>query len=259
MAHKLYDNFILANKINDMLESKINIRNFMTIDNSLAEDAGMKKIINRYSYNGGVETLGMGEGNTTAGEVSFTTEEYVAETTQGHFFYYDEQAMADPMVVEVAMYGQATAMTNEMVNRYFEELDKATLKQTYTKFTYDTVVDAIALMNIEEESGLFLVVGNDLKATLRKDSDFKASQMGEILYNGQIGTICGVPIVVSRAVPTGVAYLATKEAITLFTKKDSEVEQTRDANHRKNDVYMRKVNVIALTDATKLVKITKSA
>lgn len=260
MAHKLYPNFVLENKITEILNTKLAVRNLMTIDQSLSAEAGMKKVINKYTYNGGVETLAMGEGNTTSGEVSFTPVEYVVETTQGHFFYYDEQVMTDPMVVDVAMNGQATVMVNDINSRYFEELAKANLVQNYTtKFSYEAVVDAIALMNIEDESGLFLVIGNDLKAVIRKDADFKSAQMGEILFNGQIGTICGVPVIVSKLTPAGEAYLATKEAITLFVKKESEVEQERDANVRKNDVYMRKVNVMALTDATKVVKIVKGA
>ena len=114
-------------------------------------------------------------------------------------------------------------------------------------------------MNIEDEAGLFLIIGTGLKAEIRKDTDFKASRLGEILYNGQIGDICGVPVVVSKLCPADTAYLATKEAVTCFVKKDSEVEQARDAETRTNTVIMRKVNLIALTDETKVVKLTKQA
>ena len=53
----------------------------------------------------------------------------------------------------------------------------------------------------------------------------------------------------------GKAFLATKEAVTVFTKKGSETEQERDANIRKNTVYARKVMLVALTDATRVVEI----
>ena len=49
----------------------------------------------------------------------------------------------------------------------------------------------------------------------------------------------------------------TKEAITCFIKKDSEVEQERNANTRTNWIYGRRVYVVALTDATKIAKIVK--
>ena len=67
--------------------------------------------------------------------------------------------------------------------------------------------------------------------------------------------ISGVPVIVSKLTPKGEAFLATKEAITLFVKKDSEVEQEREANKRLNSVFMRKVHLVALTDATKVVRI----
>ena len=63
-------------------------------------------------------------------------------------------------------------------------------------------------------------------------------------------------VIVSKLTPKGEAFLATKEAITFFVKKDSEVEQVREANKRLYSVFMRKVHLVALTDATKVVRIT---
>ena len=50
----------------------------------------------------------------------------------------------------------------------------------------------------------------------------------------------------------------TNEAVTLFLKKDVEVEQDRDADKRKNSVYLRDCYVCALTDATKACRITEA-
>mgnify|MGYP000668287047 CR=1 FL=1 len=51
--------------------------------------------------------------------------------------------------------------------------------------------------------------------------------------------------------------MATKEAVTLFNKKGTEVEQERDPNTRENSIYSRKYYLAALTDETKDVKIFK--
>jgi len=152
-------------------------------------------------------------------------------------------------------------MVNHMNTAFFTELGKATLSQTYAKdgaISYDTVVDAIAKMELEDESGLFIVIGTDLKASLRKDSDFVSARQGEIIFNGQIGSVAGIPVVVSKLCPEGTAYVADKNAVTLFVKKESEVEQERDAEHRKNTVILRKVGLVALTDSSKVVKITEA-
>ena len=259
MANTVYPNFVLESRLSDLLNTKLNTRSLMTIDDSLTESAGMIKKINTYTYTGKVEKVTKGNKNTTRGAVSYTTKQYEVEVSQQVFDYYDEEFMQDPKVVEMGMNGASTLMVNDMNEKYFAELKKATLNHKYTdKFSYDAVVDAIQLMNLEDEAGLFLIIGTDLKAEVRKDPDFKAARQGEILFNGQIGNISGVPVLVSKLVPKDTAYLATKEAVTLFTKKDSEVEQERDGEIRQNTIIMRKVNLVALTDATKVVKITKN-
>lgn len=268
--HVLYDNYVLENKVEDMLETMLAVRNLMTIDNSLVAEAGMKKIIHKYDYEGQVERLAMGEGNTVSGKVTFEEVEYEVALAQQQFSYFDEQAMKDPMVVEVGLKGAATTMVNDMNNQFFAELAKATIELPIAgeALCYDDIVDAIALMQVqntiggvtvENENGLVLLIGSDLKAEIRHDEDFKRANQGEMLFSGQVGSICDIPVVHSRMVPEGVAYLLTKEAVTLFVKKESEVEQDRQANIRRNDVYLRKVNLCALTDATKLVKIKKNA
>ena len=260
MANTVYQNFVLESRLSDLLNTKLNTRSLMTVDNSLTESAGMIKKINTYTYTGKVEKLAKGAKNTTRGAVSYTPKQYEVEVSQQVFDYYDEEFMQDPKVVEMGMNGAATLMVNDMNEKYFAELKKATLSHKVTgAFNYDAVVDAIQLMNLEDEAGLFLIIGNDLKAEVRKDEDFKAARQGEMLFNGQIGSICGVPVLVSKLVPANTAYLATKEAVTLYTKKDSEVEQERQGEIRQNTVIMRKVNLVALTDATKVVKITKQA
>lgn len=257
MANTVYDNFVLESKLKDILSTKLNTKTLMTIDNSLTESAGMIKKVNTYTYTGKVEKLAKGAKNTQRGAITYTSTPYTVKVAQQVFDYYDEEFMQDPHVLDYGLEGAAQVMVNDMTADFFTEIAKATLSQTYTsgQFSYDVVVDAIEKMNIEDESGLFLLVGNDLKAQIRKDADFKAKELGKVIADGAIGTLCGVPVIHSKAVPADTAYLATREAVTLFTKKDNEVEQERDGEERKNTVIMRKVNLVALTDATKVVKI----
>ena len=51
----------------------------------------------------------------------------------------------------------------------------------------------------------------------------------------------------------------TNEAVKLFMKKDVEVEQDRDADKRKNSVYLRTAYICALVDATKICKVNEAA
>ena len=53
--HKIYENFVLENKIEDMLTTGIDMNAYMTADYTLAENAGMKKVVNVYTATGDVE------------------------------------------------------------------------------------------------------------------------------------------------------------------------------------------------------------
>lgn len=256
MAHVLFENEILSNKLNDILITAVDLNNYMTIDTSMTENAGMKKVINTYTSVGTIEELAMGEGNKTSLEVSFTPVEYEVKTYQGKFAFYDEQEMTDPMIVDVGLTNQAKDMVNEFTEKAIAEFEKATLSQEAAAWSFDVVVDAIAKMNLEDEAGLFLLISPADKAAFRKALKDDLSYTEGFVRTGYIGSVCGVPVVVSKAVPAGKGYLATKEAVTTFIKKASETEYLRDADTRNNTYWIRKVAVVALTDATKVVKVT---
>ena len=254
MAHQVYENIVLSNKINDILTTAVNLNNYMTIDTSMAESAGMKKVVNTYTSTGSVEELAMGEGNTGALEVSFTPAEYTVKTYQGKFAFYDEQEMTDPVIVDTGLQHSADAMVNEFTAKAIAEFDKAQA-HTGSAWSFDVVVDAIAKMNLEDESGLFLLISPADKAAFRKALKDDLSYSEGFVRTGYIGSVAGVPVIVTKAVPAGKGYLATKDAVTVFIKKDTETEYERDADKRNNQYWVRKFAVVALTDATKAVKI----
>jgi hypothetical protein len=215
----------------------------------------MTKTINVYTYNGAAEELGVGEGNSTRGSVSYKGTDYTVKMVQQAFDYADEDFMKDNNVVDMGVKGATQLMTNKMTADFYAEAAKATLSHSAATLSYDAIVDAIAKLNIEDESGLFVVISPAQKAELRKDADYVAARMGEVVYNGQVGTIAGIPVIVSKAAEN--AYVMSKDAVKLFIKKDVEVEQDRDADTRTNSIYLRSAYICALVDATKVCKIVK--
>ena len=256
----VYDNEVLENKIADILETGLDAMTFMTVDRDLQHNAGMKKVIHTYNYKGAVEAVAEGQATTDKAKLTFAEKEYVVKVKQEEFEYTDEQFMKDPMILEAGLKGAGTSMVNDLNNDFFTEIAKTTTLSTYSNaIKYDDIVDAIAKMNLEDETGLFVLINPKQKAEIRKDPDFKASRMGEIIHTGQIGDISGIPVAVSKKVPADTVFVATKEAVTCFVKKEVEVEQDRIKNKRINSIIPRKVGLVALTDATKAVKITKEA
>ena len=257
MAHIIYDNFVLENKVEEMVKTQIDMNNYLTPDYSLAESAGMVKKVNVYDATGAVEELAMGEGNTDANdiEVGFVQREYRVKTTQGRFPYYDEQEMSDPMVVEVGLQKIAALMVNDLTDKAIAEMSKAKIQKVVSAWNFDTFADAIALYPYENEEGLFCLINPAQKAAIRKALNNNLQYVEGFARTGYIGTVCNVPIIVSKAVPEGEAYLGTSKAITCFLKKGVEMEQTRDADKRKNTITARKVMLVALTDATRMIKL----
>ena len=261
MANTVYANKVLEAKAKDLLTTSVNTRNLMTVDNSLAQNVGMTKTINVYTYTGEAEELAAGVGNTASkrGSIAYKGTDYTVKMVQQAFDYLDEDFMKDNTIVDNMLKGANQVMVNKMTSDFITEAKKATLGVTFaTAIGYDVIVDAISALNVEDESGIFIVIPNAWKAALRKDADYKSARMGEVIYNGQVGTICGIPVIATEALTTE-AFVMTKEAIKLFMKKDVEVEQDRDADKRKNSVYLRTAYIVAMVDATKICKVSKSA
>ena len=253
MANTVFANKVIEAKAKDLLTTSVNTRSLMAIDNELAAEAGMTKTIHTYTYTGAAEEVGVGEGNSTRGSVSYIPNDYTVKMVQQAFDYQDEDFMKDNNVVDMGVKGATQTMTNKMTADFMAECAKATLSHTATELTYDAIVDAIAKLNVEDESGLFIIINPEKKAELRKDADYVAARMGEVVYNGQVGSVAGIPVIVSKAAED--AYVMSKDAVKLFMKKDVEVEQERDADTRTNSIYLRSAYIVALVDATKICKI----
>ena len=268
MANTVYPNKIIEAKAKDLLTTAINARSLMTIDNSLAGTAGMIKTINTYTYTGTAEEVAAGAGNTASnrGSIAYVGKDYTVKMVQQAFDYLDEDFMKDNLIVDMGIKGATQVMTNKMTADFYAALAEKNGGSglvkgvTFAKngaLNYDVIVDAISELNLEDESKIFIVIPNAWKADLRKDADYKAARQGEVIYNGQVGAIAGIPVIATKAL-TDKAYVMTNEAVTLFIKKDVEVEQDRDADKRKNSIYLRDCYVCALTDATKACRITEA-
>ena len=257
MANTVFENKVIEAKAKDLLTTAVNTRSLMTVDNSLAQEAGMTKTINVYTYSGQAEELDVGEGNTNRGSIAYVGTDYTVKMVQQAFDYFDEDFMKDNTIVDNMLKGANQVMVNKMTADFITEVGKATISAPFATFGYEAIVDGISALNVEDESKLFVVIPNAWKAQLRKDADYKAARMGEVVYNGQVGTICGIPVIATKAL-TDAAYVMTAEAVKLFMKRDVEVEQDRDADHRKNSVYLRTAYIVALEDATKIAKLTKA-
>lgn len=255
MANTVFNNKVIEAKAKDLLTTGVNTRTLMTIDNALSQEAGMTKTINVYTYTGAAEEVEAGKGNTVRGSITYTPTDYTVKYVQQTVDYQDEDYMKDNTIVDNLLKGATQTMVNKMTADFVAECGKATASHTAATFGYEAIVDGIAELNLEDESKVFVIIPNAWKAELRKDEDYKAARMGEVIYNGQVGTVCGIPVVATKAL-TDKAYVMTNEAIKLFMKKDVAVEQDRDIETRTNTIVLGTAYLVALENADKICKIT---
>lgn len=263
MAIQTIPNQVIEGKITDITNSYLDMRSLFTVDTSLQTAAGLTKRVYKYTYTATVEKLEKGAKNTESakGAVGLTYKDYEVERYQQTYGYNDMDVMADPNIVNVLADGAGKTMANEVKAEYFTELAKIsnTFDGSKSASVYEAVVDAIAALPKAAESDttdLFIIMGADARAAVRKDQLFEASRQGEILYTGQFGTIAGIPCVFSNLVPAKKVYIATKDAITFFVKKEGSVEQDRDIESKDNTVVYERHGVIALTDDTRCSIVT---
>ena len=170
MAHTIYENFILANTVEDQFNSHLDLMRFCTIDNTLVGEAGMKKKIHVYSATSGTEKLGMGEGNSKDITVSYAPVEYEILMAQNRFPYFDEEAMTDPMVVDTGMRHAGVDLFNHINADIIAEFAKATLEVPASAPNFDAFADAGAALNVENLPGIekFGLVNPKDMAKIRK-------------------------------------------------------------------------------------------
>jgi len=252
-----FDNEVVEVRLENQLITMLDLEQFATPDYSLSENAGMKKKIRKYSGTGSVQEVAMGAGNTQTMGAGFVEEEYEVGTTQGKGQYYDEQLMDDPAVIDKLVQYMSEEMINDVRRKIVAEMGKTSHKIFGATFGFDVVSDAIASFPNEgtENEQLFLLINRGDSSLWRKALADDLKYVEAFVRRGYIGTVCGVPMYWSDAVPAGCAFLGTREAVTEFIKKGVEVERERDANLRRNDLYIRKVMLVALTNDAKMIEI----
>lgn len=261
MAHKIYENFVLANEVEDQYNSHLDLQQFCTVDNSLVGTPGMKKKINVYTATNGTEKLAMGAGNSKSIEVTYADVEYEILLAQNKFAYYDEQEMTDPLVVQTGLRHAAVDLFNTVNADIFAEFNKATQTVSASAFDFGAFVDAAALLNAENLEGLSIfafVSPADMAAVRKSLKDDLKYVDAMAVRSGYVGTVAGINLYTKADAVAGTIVGGTRDAVTLFNKKGVEVEQERDSDIRQNNIFSRKYYLAALTDATKAFKITKA-
>ena len=113
MSNTRYENFVIENKLNELLTTSLAMNQFVTVDDTLQQEAGMIKKVHKYSSTGSGADVAEGSGNNTAIEMSYSATNYTVGTYQARFIYTDEDAMADPFLVDAGIQNLAKDIVND--------------------------------------------------------------------------------------------------------------------------------------------------
>lgn len=255
-----YDNFVLAEFIESIMDTKLNMSNFLTADYQLSENPGMVKKIHKYKGTADVEDLARGDGLSGWCDAEYKEEEYRVARTQSGYQYYDDDLMTDPTLVEAKAKTLAEGMVNNWNKKAIDEFNKSENIVEITDYSLGSFADIIARYTnkYEDQSGLFFLVNvAEIPAIRRMLGDY-LKYTEAYIRTGAVGDVLGCPIYTSKIVPSGIIFCATRDAVTAFVKKGVAVESDRDIDTKNNRVIAARYSVIALTDESKCIKAGKA-
>jgi len=265
----IYSNFVLENEIEELVASRLDLQPFVTIDNALEGQPGMQIKVNTYTATDGTEVLAMGEGNTKSIVASYTPATYDIKTAQNRFEYYDEELYTDPTAIETGIQKQAAGLFDKMNADVYGEWIKTTQTANGSVSIYDGLVDAQALINEEGDNPAemtFAIVHPKDLAAVRKELKDTLQYVEAFARDGYVGTVAGMNLYAKKNATEKTIVVARPEAVKLFVKQGTEVENVgKDnrsetaANIRLNTIFARKYYVAALVDETKAVRVTLTA
>lgn len=267
---------VMADMISAKIEQKINVSKIAKVDTTLQGRPGNEVTVPQYKYIGDAEDIAEGVACGTAKLEASSTSFAIKKAMKGTQIT-DEAVLSgygDPLGESERQL--ALAIANKVDNDVMDTLsDEALVQLTAGDGTavisYAGIVDAEDLFDEEVSSEKVLYVHPKQMTQLRKDGDFLSADKydGKVMMNGEVGKIGTCRVVRSKKVKldgTGAFYLnpivklnndaETEEdapAITIYLKRDTQVEPNRIANSGITEIFVNKHYGVALTNTSKVV------
>ena len=262
---------VMADMISAKVPAKLVVAPFAKVDTTLAGIPGNTITVPQYAYIGDAEDIAEGIAAETVKLATSTTEVTVKKAMKA-------VELTDEAVL--SGYGNPVGETNNQLAKAIAskvDSDAMTALQgaqlvydgTASVIKYTGVVDAIDLFDEEVNTEKVIFVHPKQVTQLRKDADFISADKytGDVVMTGEIGRIANCRVVPSKKVPLdGGAYACpivklnndaeTEEdaaALTIYLKRDTNVETDRVSLSRKTDISVDKHYAVALSNTAKVV------
>ena len=264
---------VMADMISAKIPMKLVVAPFAKVDTTLSGVPGNTITVPQYAYIGDAEDIAEGIAAETVKLQTSTTNVTVKKAMKA-------VELTDEAVL--SGYGNPVGETNNQLakaiaskvdNDAMDALQGAQLVYdgSASAIKYTGIVDAVDLFDEEVNTEKVIFVHPKQVTQLRKDADFISADKytGDVVMTGEIGKIANCRVVASKKVPLddgGANYLCpivklnndaeTEEdapALTIYLKRDTNVETDRVSLARKTDISVDKHYTVALSNTAKVV------
>ena len=262
---------VMADMISAKVPNKLVVAPFAKVDTTLTGIPGNTITVPQYAYIGDAEDIAEGIAAETV-KLATTSAEVTVKKAMKAVELTDEAVLSG--------YGNPVGETNnQLAKAIASKVDNDAMDALQTAqvvydgssavIKYTGIVDAIDLFNEEVNTEKVIFVHPKQVTQLRKDSDFISADKytGDVVMTGEIGKIANCRVVASRKVPLADGVYAcpivklnndaeTEEdasALTIYLKRDTNVETDRVSLARKTDISVDKHYAVALTNTAKVV------
>lgn len=261
---------VMADMVSAKADKKVRVLPYAKVDTTLQGQAGDTISIPKYGYIGEAVEVAEGE-DIPVRQMSVSSEQHTIKKAGVGGILTDEAVLSG--------YGNPVGeLTNQMATSIagkcdtdaYEELVKApTIYNGTGVISYNEIVNAIDLFEEETNTEKAMFVHPKQATQLRLDSNFidKSKYGNEVMVDGEIGMVANARIVSSKKVRVADgSYLNpivklegdtetedASPALTIFLKRDTNVETDRIARNRTTEITGDKMYVVALTNETKVI------
>lgn len=261
---------VMADMVSAKVDKKVRVIPYAKVDTTLQGQAGDTISVPKYAYIGEAVDVAEGE-DIPVRQMAVSSKQYQIKKAAIGGILTDEAVLSG--------YGNPVGeLTNQMALSIggktdtdgYEELITAPTAYTASGvISYNEVVNAIDLFEEETNTEKVMFVHPKQATQLRLDPNFisKDKYGNQVMVDGEIGMIANARIVSSKKVKvTDGAYLNpivkleedtetedASPALTIFLKRDTNVETDRIARNRSTEITGDKMYVVALTNETKVI------
>lgn len=261
---------VMADMVSAKADKKVRVLPYAKVDTTLQGQAGDTISIPKYGYIGEAVEVAEGE-DIPVRQMSVSSEQHTIKKAGIGGVLTDEAVLSG--------YGNPVGeLTNQMATSIagkcdtdaYEELVKApTIYNGTGVISYNEIVNAIDLFEEETNTEKAIFVHPKQATQLRLDANFidKSKYGNEVMVDGEIGMVANARIVASKKVKVeDGAYVNpivkleedtetedSSPALTIFLKRDTNVETDRIARNRTTEITGDKMYVVALTNETKVI------